>query len=73
MGTWAFFFSSSQNLLDFNKMPSVTFEDCYRTSVRTHSISITKLNWLILFGKMIIVYFESQDKQMHSVGKMHGF
>jgi hypothetical protein len=65
--------SSSWNFLDFNELPSVTFEDCRCASTRTQSISIIKLNWLMLFGKIVIVYFESQNIQMHSVGKMHGF
>jgi hypothetical protein len=65
--------SSSWNFLDFNELPSVAFEDCRRASTKTRSISIIKLNWLMLFGKIVIVYFESQNIQMHSVGKMHGF
>jgi hypothetical protein len=44
-------------------------ENTVRTSKKTHRVSITTVNWEMLFGEIIAVYSENHTKPMNSVGK----
>jgi hypothetical protein len=38
------------------------FKNSVRTSKRTQYFTITKINWLMLFKEVIVVYIESHKK-----------
>jgi hypothetical protein len=48
------------------KLVSVLFKNSVRTSKRTPHFTITKINWLTLFKKIIAVYTENHLKHMNT-------
>jgi hypothetical protein len=49
------------------KFVLIIFKHSVRTLKRTQQVSITKINWLLLFGKIIAVYSERDTKPINTL------
>jgi hypothetical protein len=51
----------------FNPLkPHLVFKNSVRTAKKTQHFTITKINWLMLFKKIIVVYSENHNKPINT-------